>query len=112
MKLSALLISFLFFGIVSSEEPGYVFGWTHLADPDLQTPIGGSTIGPEIEMDEDPNSYWLELQSPGLSKYEKDRLAILGMQEVIRQILILWKRWVSQKLTHLQDPINLGEQNL
>ena len=80
MKLSAILISILFFGIVSTEEPGYVFGWTHLADPDLQTPIGGSTAGPKIEMDEDPNFYWLELQSPGLSKYEKDRLAILGMQ--------------------------------
>jgi hypothetical protein len=80
MKLSAILISFFFFGIVSSEEPGYVFGWTHLADPDLQTPIGGSTTGPKIEIDEDPNSYWLELQNPGLSKYEKDRLAILGMQ--------------------------------
>ena len=80
MKLLAILISILFFGIVSSEELGYVFGWTHLADPDLQTPIGGSTTGPKIEIDEDPNSYWLELQNPGLSKYEKDRLAILGMQ--------------------------------
>ena len=74
------LIVFFISLFINAEESKYVFGWTHLKNPDLQTPRGGTSTGPEVELDLEPNPYWEKLKNPSLSKFEKDRLAILAMQ--------------------------------
>ena len=71
-----LLISFFYYG----DNSDYVFGWTHLKDPILKNPRGGTTAGPQISLDDSPNKKWERLQDSNLSKFEKDRLAILAMQ--------------------------------
>ena len=70
-----LLTSLAIFG----KESGYVFGWSHLENPDLKIPRGGTTTGPEVNLDTQPSPLWEEIQNPNLSKLEKDRLAILSM---------------------------------
>ena len=43
-----LLISHL---TLLSDEGGYVFGWSHLDDPELKVPRGGTTSGPDVNLD-------------------------------------------------------------
>ena len=71
-----LLISFS----AIAKEPNYIFGWTHLQNSDLKTPRGGTTVGPDVTLDNQVSKFWNQLQNPNLSKFEKDRLAILAMQ--------------------------------
>ena len=71
-----LLISFFSYG----DNSDYVFGWTHLQDSALKNPRGGTTVGPKVTLDDSSNEYWNRLQDNNLSKFEKDRLAILAMQ--------------------------------
>ena len=75
-----LLILFTLALNISSSEKNYVFGWTQLDNPELHVPRGGTSSGPAVDLDQTPNPLWLELQNPELSKFEKDRLAILAMQ--------------------------------
>jgi len=63
-----------------SNYSNYVFGWTQLNDPDLMKPRGGTSSGPDVDLDENPNPFWKQLQNNELTKFEKDRLAILAMQ--------------------------------
>lgn len=63
-----------------SAQSDYSFGWTHLDIPDVKTPRGGTTKGPSVTLDNSPSSHWVELKKEGLTKFEKDRLAILSMQ--------------------------------
>ena len=75
-----LLILLLFFNLSAiSAEPNYIFGWTQLNNPELKEPRGGSSVGADVTLDKEPNPSWLKLQSPDLSKFEKDRLSILSM---------------------------------
>tara|TARA_B100000787_G_C16164395_1_gene283079 strand:+ start:165 stop:1208 length:1044 start_codon:yes stop_codon:yes gene_type:complete len=62
------------------KESNYIFGWTHLEDPSLKTPRGGTTNGPEVKLDKEPSNAWNKLQKKDLTKFEKDRLAILAME--------------------------------
>ena len=71
-----LLMSFLTYG----KESNYIFGWTHLDDPSLKIPRGGTTTGPQVNLDTQPSAAWKRLQKIGLTKFEKDRLAILAME--------------------------------
>ncbi len=73
--LIVIFVSFLSF----TNESNYVFGWTHLDEPSLSNPRGGTTSGPEIILDDRRNEYWLKLKDTKLSKFEKDRAAILSM---------------------------------
>ena len=66
--------------ITIGNESNYVFGWTHLEDSNLKTPRGGTTTGPEVNIDKQTSDFWNQLQNPNLTKFEKDRLAILAMQ--------------------------------
>ena len=71
----------IFFSQLSfSSDSNYVFGWTQLDNPDLMTPRGGTSSGPDVDLDKTPNPFWKEIQNEELTKFEKDRLAILAMQ--------------------------------
>ena len=58
--------------------PRYVFSWA-LSDECNDKPRGGSSKGVEPALDPKPHSGWAALREPGLSQFEKDRLAILAM---------------------------------
>jgi hypothetical protein len=56
----------------------YIFSWPLTSDPAL-APRGGTTRGPELTLDKSPSEAWRNLQTPGLSAFERDRRAILAM---------------------------------
>ena len=75
-----VFIVLLFVSLSSnSNDSNYVFGWTQLKDAELKKPRGGTSVGEKVTIDKEPNVLWKELQNPKLSKFEKDRLAILSM---------------------------------
>ena len=74
------LIIFCFSQLIFSSDNNYVFGWTQLNNPDLMNPRGGTSSGPDVDLDEIPNPFWIKIQNDDLPKFEKDRLAILSMQ--------------------------------
>jgi len=73
-------IAIFFSQLILSSESNYVFGWTQLDNPDLMTPRGGTSSGPDVDLDKTPNPLWKKIQNNELTKFEKDRLAILAMQ--------------------------------
>lgn len=58
--------------------PGYVFGWPFVEWEEMQ-PRGGDTRGPEVDVVERPTEDFRRLQAEGISKFERDRRAILAM---------------------------------
>ena len=73
-----ILVLFIFSSLSFTDE-NYVFGWSQLKDEKLKTPRGGSSTGPSIYLDPSPSQNWEKLQEKGISKFEKDRRAILAM---------------------------------
>ena len=74
------ILTITFSQIVFGDDKSYVFGWTQLNDPGLMIPRGGTSSGPDVDLDETPNPFWKKIQNDKLTKFEKDRLAILAMQ--------------------------------
>ena len=60
------------------EARQFTYSWQFHNDSEL-SPRGGTSKGPETTKLSDVNPSWLELQKPGLSNFEKDRMAILSM---------------------------------
>lgn len=56
----------------------FTFSWP-FSDACNMKPRGGSTRGAPLALDKDPHPGWLALQEEGLSDFERDRRAILGM---------------------------------
>ena len=56
----------------------FTFSWSMLENCDFM-PRGGTTRGAKITLDPNEHPGWRSLQEPGLTKYEKDRRAILAM---------------------------------
>ena len=63
-----------------SDDSNYIFGWTQLKDAELKKPRGGTSVGENVTLDKKPNELWKKLQNSELTKFEKDRLAILSME--------------------------------
>lgn len=61
-----------------ADDPGYVFAWPFI-DTSGMAPRGGTTKGEPVEVATGPSIAWQSLQADGLSKYERDRAAILAM---------------------------------
>ena len=74
------IITVFFSQLSFGNNKDYVFGWTQLNNPDLMMPRGGTSSGPDVDLDEKPNPFWKQIQNTELTKFEKDRLAILSMQ--------------------------------
>ena len=79
MKHLLLVILLLISSISIGKESNYIFGWSHLDDPILKKPRGGTSTGPKVILDSEPNELWRQLQDKNLTKFEKDRLSILSM---------------------------------
>jgi hypothetical protein len=56
----------------------YTFSWPY-AEQSALAPRGGTTRGPAVRLREPPTAGWTALQEPGLSRFERDRRAILAM---------------------------------
>lgn len=61
-----------------SELRQFTFSWQFQLDCNMG-PRGGTTSGPSVTLDSQPNQGWVSLQDPGLSNFERDRRAILAM---------------------------------
>ena len=46
----------------------YRICWTQLDNPDLMTPRGGTSSGPDVDLDKTPNPIWKEIQNDELTK--------------------------------------------
>ena len=79
MRFLFLLLLFFSFNVYGNSQ-NYIFGWTQLNNPDLFSPRGGTSTGPDVDLEKTPNPFWLKLQNTNLNKFERDRLAILAMQ--------------------------------
>lgn len=64
-------------------EHQFTYSW-QFSDSDAMKPRGGVTMGAPVELDTTPNPGWLSIQEPGISKYERDRRAILSMAGIYR----------------------------
>ena len=53
-----LLITIFFSQLSLSSDNSYVFGWTQLNNPDQMTPRGGTSSGPDVDLDGTPNPLW------------------------------------------------------
>ena len=61
------------------QSPGYYsFSWPINHDCDFK-PRGGTSKGAHVELADQPRKEWKALQETGLSKFERDRKAILAM---------------------------------
>ncbi|MEY4563240.1 MAG: hypothetical protein RLZZ618_2517 [Pseudomonadota bacterium] len=56
----------------------YTFSWKFLDESSL-APRGGSTTGAQVKLVSEPSPEWQALQAGGLTKFERDRRAILAM---------------------------------
>jgi hypothetical protein len=56
----------------------YTFSWPYAADS-VMSPRGGTSRGPPVTVRKEPREAWRRLREPGLSKFERDRRAILAM---------------------------------
>lgn len=65
------------------EERLFTFSW-EFSDADEMKPRGGVTRGAPVTLDKSPNPGWVSIQEPGLTKYERDRRAILSMAGTYR----------------------------
>jgi hypothetical protein len=68
-------------GCIYGEEPErrqFTFSWQFRPD-DTMRPRGGSTRGANVTLLAGPADEWQALRAPGLSKFERDRRAILAM---------------------------------
>jgi hypothetical protein len=78
--LLALALAFCLSGCVADSTPHrrYTFSWPLQSD-DARRPRGGTTRGPAPTLEQDVHPGWVALQEEGLSRFERDRRAILAM---------------------------------
>lgn len=62
----------------SAETRQFTFSWPFEPDSAMQ-PRGGTTRGTPVTLADAPTPEWQALRAPGLSKFERDRSAILAM---------------------------------
>ena len=63
---------------ISKNTSQYTFSWSFQKDS-MMKPRGGTTTGEKIILDQSTNEKWNSIQENGLSKFERDRRAILAM---------------------------------
>ena len=75
-------------------------------------PRGGTSSGPDVDLDKTPNLFWMKIQNEDLTKFEKDRLATLSMQGEYKVNFDFMETmgFVEEYTPH--SHINHGEQNL
>src|SRR5688572_33408879 len=62
----------------SAEPRQFTFSW-QFEEGDRLRPRGGTTRGAALTLATEPSAAWRAVREPGLSKFERDRRAILAM---------------------------------
>lgn len=75
---AAALLAVMLSAAHADERHQFTFGWP-FEPGDSMRPRGGTTTGTHVDLLEGPSAAWSALQAPGLSKFERDRRAILAM---------------------------------
>lgn len=65
------------------EEEQFTFSWSY-SESGTMKPRGGVTTGAPVTLDKSPNPGLLAIQEPGITKFERDRRAILSMAGIYR----------------------------
>lgn len=65
------------------EEEQFTFSWAY-SESGAMKPRGGVTTGVPVTLDKSPNPGLIAVQEPGITKYERDRRAILSMVGIYR----------------------------
>lgn len=65
-------------GLDGNQEQNFTFSRSFEPGSDL-APRGGTTKGPEVELNKSPSEEWKSLQKENISKFERDRRTILAM---------------------------------
>jgi hypothetical protein len=65
------------------EEEQFTFSWSYSESGSMK-PRGGVTTGAPVTLDKSPNPGLLAIQEPGITKFERDRRAILSMAGIYR----------------------------
>jgi hypothetical protein len=104
----------------TASERRYTFSWPY-ADGSEMRPRGGTTRGPAVQLLEAPTAAWTQLQQPGLTKFERDRRAILAMAGEYRTTFDFietvgfsagfepaqpYQSWATEKIDVLEDAGN------
>ena len=77
--LSAVAVILIWLASHAHAEPRqYTFGWP-FEESDAMRPRGGTTRGAPLTLATEPSAAWRAVQEPGLTKFERDRRAILAM---------------------------------
>ena len=61
----------------------FTFSWQY-TDSSSMKPRGGTTLGQDVTLDKNPNQKWKALRKNNLSRFERDRRAILAMTGAYR----------------------------
>jgi hypothetical protein len=80
--LTAFFVVFNPITTTSAEEQvrrQFTFSWPY-TDASEMAPRGGSSKGPEVDLDSEASLAWASLREKNLTKFERDRRAILAMQ--------------------------------
>ena len=83
MTIRRALVAILALGLAAAsiaraDPRQYTFSW-QFEDTDSLRPRGGTTRGAPLTLASEPSAAWLAVQEPGLTKFERDRRAILAM---------------------------------
>jgi hypothetical protein len=65
-------------GLAHAEPRQFTFSWP-FEENDTMRPRGGTTRGAPLKLATEPSAAWLAVHEPGLTKFERDRRAILAM---------------------------------
>ena len=77
--LAVLLVALACGALRAQDEPRqFTFSW-QFKEGDALKPRGGTTRGAPLTLATKPSAAWRAVQEPGLSKFERDRRAILAM---------------------------------
>jgi len=79
---AAILVLVSIPAVIADDDRQYVFGWPFV-DDDL-SPRGGTTQGPPVQVVTETSEDFIRLQADGISKFERDRRAILAMAGTYR----------------------------
>jgi hypothetical protein len=77
--IAVLVVSYLCHAAAATAEPRqFTFSW-QFEEGDALRPRGGTTRGAPLTLATEPSEAWRAVQAPGLTKFERDRRAILAM---------------------------------
>jgi hypothetical protein len=93
------------------EEEQFTFSWSYSESGSMK-PRGGVTTGAPVTLDKSPNPGLTAIQEPGITKFERDRRAILSMAGIYRVTFNFIETIPLRTGYKLTVPTNPGRLNI